>query len=188
MDTNEEITLESIVNHNDRLLNIKRNPDEKNSALVVKGTSNEEKTKEQIKKEKKYLKQKEKKKKKWYTPKINSNIYVSRLPNDITTDASYLFDNCYSLQQVPTGFSNIRCTNLANAFSYCSNLSGNIYIGSDSVSNATGCFNGTSLPKNVYIPFTYANGVNTQTYNTFNAIYGTGANGVTLLNYTALYE
>ena len=86
MDTNEEITLESIVNHNDRLLNIKRNPDEKNSALVVKGTSNEEKTKEQIKKDKKYLKQKEKKKKKWYTPKINSNIYVSRLPNDITTD------------------------------------------------------------------------------------------------------
>ena len=114
--------------------------------------------------------------------------FIGTASNDITTDASYLFDNCYSLQQVPTGFSNIRCTNLAGAFSYCSNLSGNIYIGSDSVSNATGCFNGTSLPKNVYIPFTYANGVNTQTYNTFNAIYGTGANGVTLLNYTALYE
>lgn len=88
MDKNEEITLESIVNHNDRLLNHKRNSYENNStnAIVVKGTSNEEKTKEQIKKERKYLKQKEKKKKKWYTPKINSNIYVSRLPNDITTD------------------------------------------------------------------------------------------------------
>ena len=49
MDKNEEITLENIVNHNDRLLNHKRNSYENNStnAIVVKGTSNEEKTKEQ---------------------------------------------------------------------------------------------------------------------------------------------
>lgn len=88
MDNKEIVSLESIVNHNEKLLNMKRNPpDEKNSnALVVKGTTNEEKTKDKIKKEKKYLKQKEKRKQKWYTPKINSNIYISGLPNDITTD------------------------------------------------------------------------------------------------------
>ena len=44
MDKNEEITLESIVNHNDRLLNHKRNSYENNSTndIVVKGTSNED--------------------------------------------------------------------------------------------------------------------------------------------------
>ena len=33
--------------------------------------------------------------------------------------------------------------------------------------NARNCFNTTSLIKNVYIPFTYENGVNTATYNSF---------------------
>lgn len=35
---------------------------------------------------KKAKKEKEKKKEKWYQPKINTNIYVSGLPEDITED------------------------------------------------------------------------------------------------------
>ena len=43
--------------------------------------------------EKKYLKQKEKKKKKWYTPKINSNIYISGLPKGDYCDVGQLYNN-----------------------------------------------------------------------------------------------
>jgi hypothetical protein len=53
------------------------------------------------------------------------------------------------------------------AFAWCTNLIGNIYIGSENITNAEACFYNTALEKNVYIPFTYANGVNTLTYNAF---------------------
>ena len=96
------------------------------------------------------------------------------------------FWNCSNL--VSVGNIPNTVTNMYNTFWNCQNLTGDLYIESNQVANATGCFNGTSLPKNVYIPFTYANGINTQTYNTFYTLYGSGANGVTLLNYTALYE
>jgi len=39
-----------------------------------------------IHKKNKWKKQREKKKNQWYTPKINSNIYVSGLPPDITQE------------------------------------------------------------------------------------------------------
>ena len=52
-------------------------------------------------------------------------------------------------------------------FAWCDNLSNDINIESEIITNASNCFEGTSLEKNVYIPFTYANGVNTLTYNAF---------------------
>lgn len=53
--------------------------------LIVKSGVPQLKNKDQIKKELKHQKQKEKRKQKWYKPKINSNIYISNLPEDITT-------------------------------------------------------------------------------------------------------
>lgn len=58
-------------------------------------------------------------------------------------------------------------TNMSQSFLNCLSLSQDVKIFSEEVVNATNCFYGTSLTKNVYIPFTYVNGVNTTTYNTF---------------------
>lgn len=58
-------------------------------------------------------------------------------------------------------------TNMSQSFLNCLSLSQDVKILSENVVNATNCFYGTSLTKNVYIPFTYVNGVNTTTYNTF---------------------
>ena len=51
-------------------------------------------------------------------------------------------------------------------FLSCLNLTGNIYIHSENITNAYRCFYATSKVKNVYIPFNNA-GVNTKTYNAF---------------------
>jgi hypothetical protein len=73
-------------------------------------------------------------------------------------------------------------------FGRCNNLS-NIYIRSNKITIAASCFQYTTKTKNVYIPFTYKeNGVNTLTYNSFKQYYGSGQNGVTLVNYTELYN
>ena len=58
-------------------------------------------------------------------------------------------------------------TNMSYTFAYCNNLEGDIYINSAVIENTTNCFVGTTLTKNVYIPFRYQNGVNTQTYESF---------------------
>jgi hypothetical protein len=59
-------------------------------------------------------------------------------------------------------------------FAGCYNLFGDVVIQSSNVVKATRCFNNTTLTKNVYIPFTYENGINTITYNSFiNAGYDT---------------
>ena len=58
-------------------------------------------------------------------------------------------------------------TNMSHTFAYCNNLEGDIYINSAVIENTTNCFVGTTLTKNVYIPFRYQNGVNTQTYESF---------------------
>ena len=51
---------------------------------------------------KKHEKQKEKKKSKWYTPKINSNIYISNLPLDITkTELQNYFSKCGFIRNDP---------------------------------------------------------------------------------------
>lgn len=133
---------------------------------------------------------------------------VINLPDTVTTLCG-TFCRCYNLTDLPfvgnnavnlynfayecksvTSYNHFvpaTVTNMRETFCNCVNLTGNIYIKSNKISNAWSCFNGTALQKNVYIPFTYSNGVNTQTYNTFKAIYGGGANGVTLINYTEIY-
>jgi hypothetical protein len=86
----------------------------------------------------------------------------------------------------------INVSNVNYCFDNCINLTGDIIIGSVQITDATDCFNNTSLPKNVYIPFTYQNGDNTLTYNSFiNAGYGTDpsnrVNGVCLFDVDELY-
>lgn len=105
--------------------------------------------------------------------------------NSVTDLDNYAF-NCQKITSYNYYFP-MSVQRMNQTFWNCQNLTGDIYIKSNQVGYATNCFMNTSLPKNVYIPFKYANDVYTQTYNTFNAIYGTGANGVTLKNYTELY-
>ena len=73
-------------------------------------------------------------------------------------------ENIVSSDDIPS-----TTTFLYETFKNCYSLTGNINIHSNQVTNATNCFANTSLSKNVYIPFTYANGVNTATYNAFTA-------------------
>ena len=56
---------------------------------------------------------------------------------------------------------------MSYTFDSCKALTGDILIKSNKISNADAFFLGTTLEKNVYIPLTYANGVNTVTYNSF---------------------
>ena len=67
------------------------------------------------------------------------------------------------------------------AFYNSKNITGDIYIYSTAVYNCSGCFSG-DLAKTVHIPFTHPNGVNTSTYNSFINLYGSGQNGVTLVD------
>lgn len=76
-----------------------------------------------------------------------------------------------------------KVTDVGQCFYRCTNLTGDVLILSNRVTNAQNFVYGSSLTKNVYIPFTYDNGVNTATYNAFiNAGYTTtgSVNGVYL--------
>ena len=86
---------------------------------------------------------------------------------------SYMFYNCFNLRTAPNIPASV--SGLAwSVFYQCFNLTGNIYIHSENITNAKNFFYNTSLTKNVYIPFKYANDVNTKTYNSFiNAGYKT---------------
>ena len=86
------------------------------------------------------------------------------IPNSVT-DMSYTFMYCYNLVNAPIIPNSV--TNMGGTFYSCSNLVGDIYMYSENIFNAINCFFGSRLTKNVYIPFTYENGVNTQTYNSF---------------------
>lgn len=117
---------------------------------------------------------------------INSVFYncinlvnVSVLPESIVNMPS-AFNNCFSLVNSPVIPNNV--TNMYRTFINCSSLTGDIIIYSTEVSNVIDCFGNTSLSKNVYIPFTYDNGVNTKTYDAFTQYYGSGQNGVTLFD------
>jgi hypothetical protein len=100
---------------------------------------------------------------------------------DSVTDMSGIFYQCSLLSNVPAISNSV--TNLSDAFYGCSEFSGDIYIHSENITDVTNCFYGTYSEKNVYIHFTYDNGVNTPTYNAFiNANYGEGINGVTLVD------
>lgn len=124
------------------------------------------------------------------------------IPNSVTNMA-YTFAGCANLINIPESLPNsvvdmrytfIDCTNITKAptipdsvveasytFSGCTKLTGDIYIYSNEISNATRCFHGTSLPKTVHIYEYYENGEHTKTYNSFNtAGYLGGINGVTV--------
>ena len=115
---------------------------------------------------------------------LNQNIQI---PNSIR-DMSYVFQACNNLNQnikIPSlvtsmyatfsGCSNlnqniqvpIAVADLSYAFADCVSLEGNISILSQGIATASSCFSGTTLSKNVFIPFKYSNGVNTQTFNSF---------------------
>lgn len=86
------------------------------------------------------------------------------IPNAVT-DMYMTFYLCANLTSAPIIPNSVM--DMYGTFQECSNLTGNIFIESNKVSRAASCFFSTTLPKNVYIPFTYSNGVNTQTYNSF---------------------
>ena len=106
---------------------------------------------------------------------LNQNIQI---PSSVTS-MSDTFSSCQNLNQniqIPNSV-----TNMSYTFSYCYNLSSRINILSQNIVNAVNCFYSTSLPKDVYIPYTYDNGEYTKTYNSFNSAgYFGGINGVTM--------
>ena len=108
---------------------------------------------------------------------------LSDLPTSVT-DMSASFILCTNLVNIPEIPNTV--TNMSRTFSQCSKINGDIYIRSEIISNATDCFWGTSIVKNIYIPFQYENGVNTLTYNSFiRAGYKTdgSVNGVYLIDW-----
>lgn len=123
------------------------------------------------------------------------------------TDMSLCFWNCQNLTSFGTITSKqltnmyetfYNCTNMITApmipsgvvnanglFDGCSNLTGDVYIRSEIVNDASNCFNNTSLEKNVHIPFFYSNNTYSETYNSFiNAGYSDveRINGVLLID------
>lgn len=134
---------------------------------------------------------------------ISVDLNNCNVVNDSLVNA---FNGCSNLDSVYNINNNVyniwsafnSCTYLVNApiipnsvntmwrtFDNSYKLTGDIIIHSNQITNAIDCFNNTSLDKNVYIPFTYQNGDNTLTYNSFiNAGYGTDpsnrVNGVCL--------
>ena len=94
----------------------------------------------------------------------SSLVNAPAIPNSVT-DMRRTFNGCSNLVNAPVIPNSV--TNMWSTFSRCSNLIGDIYIYSNQVSNATDCFYNTSLTKNVHIPFTYGNNINTRTYNSF---------------------
>ena len=114
------------------------------------------------------------------------------IPNSVT-DMKFAFQHCWDLVNSPDMSNANSVTNMSYAFSWsnnlvnapvipnsvtdmsytfsnCVNLTGDISIKSEIVSNAYRCFMNTSLNKNAYIPFTYVNGVNSLTYNSFTSV------------------
>lgn len=93
--------------------------------------------------------------------KLDRNIQI---PSSVT-NMSGTFGFCTSLNQniqIPSSV-----TNMQDAFTGCFKLTGHINILSENIASAYDCFSGTTLAKDVYLPFKYANGVNTLTFNSF---------------------
>ena len=93
----------------------------------------------------------------------NFNQPIS-IPNSVT-NMSFTFYDCGLNCDVSIGSSVIH---MAEAFSWCSHFNGkNITIFSPNVQTIISTFTPFSGSANVYIPFTYENGVNSVTFNTF---------------------
>ena len=89
------------------------------------------------------------------------------LPNSVVNMAG-TFLGCTNLQMMTNIPENI--TNLCGTFYNCPLITGNIYIKSNQISDASDCFRPigyTPLIKNVYIPFKNSDGTNSATYNSF---------------------
>ena len=93
-----------------------------------------------------------------------SLVSAGTIPSGVI-DMRFCYMNCTNLTTAPTIPSSV--SKMSYAFKGCVNLTGDIFIQSSEVKQAYRCFYDTSLTKNVYIPFKYANNVNTNTYNTF---------------------
>ena len=92
-------------------------------------------------------------------------VNTSTIPNSVVSmEATYF--QCYNLTSAPDMNNATNVSIMRGTFADCNNITGDIYIGSEIVSNAVNCFAGTSLTKNVYIPFKNG-GVYTTTYNSF---------------------
>ena len=90
---------------------------------------------------------------------------VTNVNNNIVTMAG-TFYGCSRLVNAPIIPNSV--TNMYRTFYGCKNLTRDIYIKSNQIARADNCFyRDNPLIKNVYIPFIYKNGINTQTYNSF---------------------
>lgn len=102
------------------------------------------------------------------------------IPSSVT-DMRFCYSGCTNLTTIPTIPSSV--TSVQSTYAGCTALSGKVFIESYNITDASNCFDGTSLRKYVYIPFKYANNTNSATYNAFIAagydIYGT-KDGVSL--------
>lgn len=95
---------------------------------------------------------------------VNLNS-IGIIPNNVTNMVS-TFAGCTNLTAAPNIPENV--TNTLSCFFGCTNLTGDIYIHSNRIIDADSMFyRSDANQKNVYIPFTYFNGVNTTTYNSF---------------------
>lgn len=97
----------------------------------------------------------------------NTTIQTINLSNKpwVNNSMASAFINCSNLTEVTN--INTSITNLNKTFQGCTNLTGNIYIESSAITNATDAFLNTTLRKDVYIPFKNENSQYTTTYNTF---------------------
>ena len=113
-------------------------------------------------------------------------VNAPEIPANIT-DMSRTFSDCRNLINAPVIPANV--TSMYQTFSNCTNLTGNIHITSNRINNTSmkNCFNGTTLPKNVYIPSQGYNAVANTWNAAFNTTYGiNGKNGVTVMDEAAL--
>ena len=78
-------------------------------------------------------------------PNIGSNV----------VNMSYAFYDCSALTTATNIPASVK--NMTGTFKGCGFLGGNIYIYSKDIYSASECFNGTTLTKNIYVPFTYDN-------------------------------
>ena len=115
-------------------------------------------------------------------------IKVNKMsPNAV--NLCWAFQNCSNLVSFPR--IGDRVTNMTGCFSGCTNIGGTIFINSENISNASSCFDGTdtNIIKTVYIPFTYENNVNTETYDSFTTAgyYINGVNGIRIKDINQRY-
>lgn len=103
------------------------------------------------------------------------------------TNMGWTFAGCHNLVNAPVIPENV--TYMGGTFRDCVSLTGNIIIKSNRINNTSMqySFNGTTLPKNVYIPATGLDATNNTWNAAFNTTYGiNGKNGVTVIDDAAL--